>query len=88
MQPCFTHINFWKGEIAYRNNKIDDAIRYYNNSCNCRVRLQVVRSIQQMQSTDLGYSYLQEKNYPAALSFEPVGKNASLNSDAITQDAL
>ena len=25
------YINFWKGEIAYRNNKIDDAIRYYNN---------------------------------------------------------
>src|SRR5439155_16708415 len=22
-------LNFWKGEIAYRNNRIDDAIRFY-----------------------------------------------------------
>lgn len=24
------YINFWKGEIAYRDNKLDDAIKYYN----------------------------------------------------------
>ena len=23
-------LNFWKGELAYRNNKLDDAIKYYN----------------------------------------------------------
>jgi TolA-binding protein len=23
-------VNFWKGELAYRNNQIDDAIRYYH----------------------------------------------------------
>ena len=23
-------VNFWKGEIAYRNNRVDDAIRYYH----------------------------------------------------------
>jgi tetratricopeptide (TPR) repeat protein len=37
---------------------------------------------------NLGYCYLRKENYPAALSFfEPVGKNATLTSDAITQDA-
>jgi len=81
------YINFWKGEIAYRNNKIDDAIRYYNNYVT-----KGSPSSGEANATNakynLGYSYLRKENYPAALSyFEPVGKNASLNSDAITQDA-
>src|SRR6478752_78678 len=81
------YINFWKGEIAYRNNKIDDAIRYYNNYVTAGSP-----SSGEANATNakynLGYSYLRKENYPAALSFfEPVGKNASLNSDAITQDA-
>ncbi len=81
------YINFWKGEIAYRNNKIDDAIRYYNNYVTAGSP-----SSGEANATNakynLGYSYLRKENYPAALSFfEPVGRNASLNSDAITQDA-
>lgn len=80
-------LNFWKGELAYRNNKLDDAIKYYNayvsagsptggeaNATNARY--------------NLGYCYLRKENYPVALSFfEPLGRNPALNSDAFTQDA-
>lgn len=80
-------VNFWKGELAYRTNKIDDAIRFYHayldggaptsgeaNAVNARY--------------NLGYCYLRKENYPVALTFfEPIGKNASLKSDALTQDA-
>jgi tetratricopeptide (TPR) repeat protein len=81
------YINFWKGEIAYRNNKIDDAIRYYNNYVTAGSPASgEANSVN--AKYNLGYSYLRKENYPAALSFfEPVGKSASLNSDAITQDA-
>lgn len=80
-------INFWKGELAYRNNDIDAAIRFYNayvdagsptageaNSNNARY--------------NLGYCYLRKENYPVALSFfEPFSKNPALNSSPFTQDA-
>ena len=80
-------INFWKGELAYRDNRIDDAIRHYNayvsagspaageaNSNNARY--------------NLGYCYLRKENYPVALTFfEPFSKNPALNSDAFTQDS-
>ena len=80
-------VNFWKGEIAFRNNKLDEAIKYYNayvsagspasgeaNSANARY--------------NLGYCYLRKENYPVALSFfEPLAKNPSLRSDELTQDA-
>ena len=81
------YINFWKGEIAYRNNRIDDAIRYYNNYVTAGSPASGEANPANAKY-NLGYSYLRKENYPAALSFfEPVGKNASLNADAITQDA-
>lgn len=80
-------VNFWKGEIAYRNNKLDEAIKYYNayvsagspasgeaNPSNARY--------------NLGYCYLRKENYTAALTFfEPLAKNPALNSNELTQDA-
>ena len=80
-------VNFWKGEIAYRDNRLDDAIKYYNayvsggspssgeaNAANARY--------------NLGYCYLRKENYAAALTFfEPLAKNPALNSDELTQDA-
>ncbi|HWR32848.1 MAG TPA: tetratricopeptide repeat protein, partial [Chitinophagaceae bacterium] len=78
---------FWKGEIGYRNNQLDTAIKYYQlyvsagspasgeaNAINARY--------------NLGYSYLRKENYPLAQTyFEPLAKNPALNSDAFTQDA-
>jgi TolA-binding protein len=80
-------LNFWKGELAYRNNNIDDAIKYYNayvssgsptsgeaNAMNARY--------------NLGYCYLRKENYPVAQTFfEPLGKNPSLSSSSFVQDA-
>ena len=80
-------VNFWKGEIAYMNNYLDDAIKYFNayisagspssgecNPVNARY--------------NLAYCYLRKENYAAALGFfEPIGKNPSLSSDALTKDA-
>lgn len=80
-------LNFWKGELAYRNNKIDDAIKHYNayvsggspvsgeaNAANARY--------------NLGYCYLRKENYPVAQTFfEPLGRNPSLSSSSFVQDA-
>lgn len=85
--PIRAWVNFWKGEIAYRTNKLDNALKYYNAyldagaPANGEANLNTVRY-------NLGYCYLRKENYPAALKyFELVGKNAALNSDALTQDA-
>jgi len=81
------YISFWKGEIAYRNNNLDDAIKFYNayvtagspsngdaNAANAKY--------------NLGYCYLKKENYPAALTFfQQLYRTPSLNSDALTQDA-
>ncbi|MFI5187847.1 MAG: tetratricopeptide repeat protein [Chitinophagales bacterium] len=80
-------INFWKGEIAYRSNRLDDAIRFYNAYLTAGSPSSGEANVINVKY-NLGYSYLRKENYPAALSFfEPVGKNASMSSDAITQDA-
>lgn len=85
--PVKPFLNFWKGELAYRNNKLDDAIKYYHayedagsptsgeaNSSHGRY--------------NLGYAYLRKENYPVALRyFEPLAKNPALNSNELTQDA-
>lgn len=79
-------LNFWKGELAYRDNNIDDAIQYYNayikggapangeaTSINARY--------------NLGYCYLRKENYPVAQTFfEPLSKNPSLSSSPFVQD--
>jgi tetratricopeptide (TPR) repeat protein len=81
------YINFWKGEIAYRSDKLDDAIRYYNAYVTAGSPASGEANATNGKY-NLGYSYLRKENYPAALSFfEPVGRNASMSSDAITQDA-
>ncbi len=80
-------LNFWKGELAYRNNKLDDAIRYYNayvsggSPTSGEANLNTARY-------NLGYCYLRKENYPVAQTFfEPFSKNPALNSDAFSQDS-
>lgn len=77
---------FWKGEIGYRNNQLDTAIKYYQlyvsagsptggeaNSINARY--------------NLGYSYLRKENYPVAQTyFEPLTMAPALNTSAFHQD--
>ena len=80
-------VNFWKGEIAYRTNKLDNAIKYYHAYLDAGAPASGEANPMAIRY-NLGYSYLRKENYPAALKyFEQVGKSPALNSDALTQDA-
>jgi TolA-binding protein len=80
-------VNFWKGELAYRNNKLDDAIKYYNAYVSGGSPTSGEANAAHVRY-NLGYCYLRKENYAAALSFfEPLGRNPALNSDELTQDA-
>ena len=81
----FTH--FWKGEIGYRNNKLDTAIKYYQLYANSNTPTSGEANINNVRY-NLGYSYLRKENYSVALSyFEPLGRGAALSSSAFVQDA-
>ena len=80
-------INFWKGEIAYRDNRVDDAIQYYH----AYLKAGAPASGEANEKTvkyNLGYTYYRKENYPVAQTyFEPISRNATLSSDPLTQDA-
>jgi TolA-binding protein len=80
-------VNFWKGEIAYRENRVDDAIRFYHAYLDAGAPSTgevTARSVKY----NLGYSYFKKENYAVAKTFfEPISTNVSLNSDPLTQDA-
>lgn len=80
-------VNFWKGEIAYRENRLDDAIKYYNAYVSAGAPGNGEANALHARY-NLGYCYLRKENYPVALSFfEPLSKGAGLASDELTQDA-
>lgn len=81
------YINFWKGEIAYRTDRLDDAIRFFNTYTSAGSPASgEVNAINARYN--LGYSYFRKENYAAALQFfEQVVKNPALNTDPVSQDA-
>ncbi len=80
-------LSFWKGELSYRNNKLDDAIKYYNAYVSAGSPTSGEANATHVKY-NLGYCYLRKENYPAALGFfEPLARNPGLNSDELTQDA-
>ncbi|MES1197784.1 MAG: tetratricopeptide repeat protein, partial [Chitinophagaceae bacterium] len=80
-------LNFWKGELAYRKNKLDDAIKYYNAYVSGGSPASGEANATNVKY-NLGYCYLRKENYPVALTFfEPLGRNASLSSEAFIQDS-
>ncbi|MGH2564035.1 MAG: tetratricopeptide repeat protein, partial [Ginsengibacter sp.] len=78
--------NFWKGEIAYRQDRYDDVIKYMNAYL-------LAGGIQGEANADaarytLGYAYLQTENYSLALAnFKQVAPVISSQSPALKQDA-
>lgn len=80
-------LNFWKGELAFRSGRTDDAIRYYN--AYLQGGAPVNGEVNPINAKyNLGYAYYRKENYPVAQTyFEPLAKNVSLNSDPVTQDA-
>ena len=68
------YANFWKGEISYRNEKYDEAIRYLMFYLQSNAAAQGEAS-PFAAKYDLGYSWLKKENYKQALGyFEPVSK--------------
>lgn len=81
------YANFWKGEIAYRNNEYNNAIRYLNIYLEAKVPSQGEAN-NKTANYDLGYSWLQKENYTKALGhFEQVTKAVTITSPAMEQDA-
>lgn len=80
------YINFWKGEIAFRLNNVDEAIRYYFEYLKAsNINGEVNPSNAQY---NLGYCFLKKENYKQALGFfEQIIKTPRINSSSLEQDA-
>jgi TolA-binding protein len=80
------YIQFWKGEIAYRRNNLDEAIRYLFDYLRSGAVSGEVNPMNARYS--LGYSFLKKENYnQAAGFFEEIVKTPKINSAPIEQDA-
>nr|MBA4167114.1 tetratricopeptide repeat protein [Chitinophagaceae bacterium] len=80
-------IKFWKGEIAYRTNNIDDAIRYYFDYL--KSGTVSGEATPTNAKYNLGYSFLKKENYSQALGFfEQIVTAPKVNSPSIEQDAF
>ncbi len=80
------YVQFWKGEIAYRLNKIDDAIRYYLEFLKSSAASGDAKAMN--AKYNLGYCFLKKENYKQAQGFfEQVVTTPKLGSSPIEQDA-
>lgn len=86
--PVLPLTNYWKGEIAYRNNNLDDATQYYHKFLNSGSAGLGEATVKEA-SYNLGYCYLRRENFVQALNFfqKATGK-ISLSSPYIDQDAF
>ncbi len=80
------YANFWKGEIAYRSAKYDEAIRFLS------IYLQSGASAQGEANPttakyDVGYSWMKKENYKQALSFFESIVKSNTTAGSLEQDA-
>ncbi|MGC4099871.1 tetratricopeptide repeat protein [Ferruginibacter sp.] len=81
------YANFWKGEIALRNEKYDEAIKYMTAYLQSSAPSQG-EATPQAARYNLGYSWMKKENYKQALNyFEQVTKTVSVTAPAMEQDA-
>ena len=81
------YANFWKGEIAYRANRYDDAIRYLTAYLQSGEKVQGEANPAAARY-NLGYSWMKKEDYRQALTyFEPISKSAT-TAPAMEQDAF
>lgn len=79
--------NFWKGELSYRQEKIDQAITYYNAYLS-GTPYSSGEVNPASAKYNLGYCYLRKENYRQAQGFfEQVNKPVTLNAPEMIQDA-
>lgn len=85
--PVLPLTNFWKGEIAYKNDRLDDAIRFYDKFLQSGSAGMGESTVKEA-NYNLGYCYLRKENFILAQGFfqKAVGRVA-LNSAPIDQDA-
>jgi TolA-binding protein len=80
------YINFWKAEVSYRLNKIDDAIHYYFEylkSGNVSGEANPTNA-----KYNLGYCFLKKENYRQAQGFfEQIVRTPKINSESLEQDS-
>ena len=80
------YANFWKGEIAFRNNRYEEAIRYLSFFTQSNVPAQG-EATPASAKYNLGYSWLRKENYKNALGyFEPISKY-NTTASLMEQDA-
>ena len=80
------YANFWKGEIAFRNNQYDSAIFYLNNYLKTPVTYGEVNP--ENAEYTLGYSAIRQEDYDNALKyFEAIAKSITATSSPLQQDA-
>lgn len=80
-------VNFWEGEIAYRQNRLDDAIRYYYDYLS-HPGTPEGEVTPANARYNLGYCYYKKENYNLALPlFEQISKNPPINAKPVAQDA-
>ena len=81
------YANFWKAEIAYRQSRYDDAIRYATAYLQSGAFSQGEASPASAKYI-LGYSFLKKENYREALNyFQQIAQNISSQSSALDADA-
>ena len=61
------YVQFWKGEIAYRLNNTDEAIRYYFDYLKAGVSNGEVNPA--TAKYNLGYCFIKKENYTQAAGF-------------------
>ncbi|MBO9573904.1 MAG: tetratricopeptide repeat protein, partial [Chitinophagaceae bacterium] len=84
--PVLPFIQFWKGEIAYRNGNIEDAVRYYFDYL--RTSPVSGEASPSHAKYNLGYCFLKKENYnQAAGFFNEIATAPKINSGAVEQDA-
>ncbi|HEY2347627.1 MAG TPA: tetratricopeptide repeat protein [Puia sp.] len=80
-------INFWKGEIAYRTNHLDDAIPFFVEYLKTPEQRGEVNPVNAKYS--LGYCYMKKENYKEALNyFQQVTRNPGIHATPLEQDAF
>jgi tetratricopeptide (TPR) repeat protein len=85
--PILPFVNFWKGEIALRNQKFDEAVRFETAYLQSSAPSQGEANPAAARY-NLGYSWMKKENYKQALNyFEQVTKNVSATSSPLEQDA-
>lgn len=80
------YVQFWKGEIAYRSNNLDEAIRYYFDYLRSGVKSGEVNPVH--AKYNLGYCFLRKENYnQAAGFFSEITASPKINASTVEQDA-